>query len=150
MLCSMAFTYTAADLPDGISFDPDTRMLTGTPTTAGEGEITITATGDDGETDTYVVRYAIKADVVPSILPIRTRAFLRDKPIRAIEPRVDDGNPPFSWSASNLPDGLDIDTEMGVISGTPATIGEGNATVMVSDTDGDTATRVFAWRVINM
>ena len=43
------FTYSLSpDLPDGLSFDPDSRALTGTPTTGGEHTMTYTATDADG------------------------------------------------------------------------------------------------------
>ena len=53
-------TYTATGLPDGVAFTPSTRTLSGTPTTAGTGTITITATNSAGS-DTYTIAYTITA-----------------------------------------------------------------------------------------
>ena len=58
----MALTYTASDLPAGISFDATTRTLSGTPTTPGEGTIVITATDENDQTATYEVPYSIVAE----------------------------------------------------------------------------------------
>ena len=35
-------------LPDGVSYDPATKQITGTPTTEGESEVTVTVLGKDG------------------------------------------------------------------------------------------------------
>ena len=36
-------------LPDGVSYDPATKQITGTPTTEGESQVTITVLGKDGQ-----------------------------------------------------------------------------------------------------
>ena len=53
-------TYAAVDLPSGITFDADTRVISGTPTTAGSGTATVTATNDAGTAD-WTVAYTIAA-----------------------------------------------------------------------------------------
>ena len=55
---SPAPTYAASGLPGGLSFDTTTRVLSGTPTAAGSGTITVTATNSAGAADwtaTYTV-----------------------------------------------------------------------------------------------
>ena len=52
-------TYAAVDLPSGITFDAGTRVISGTPTTAGFGTVTITATNSAG-TDDWTVAYTIE------------------------------------------------------------------------------------------
>ena len=47
-------------LPDGISFNSTTRVLSGTPTVAGSGEIRIQATNSEG-TDDWAVAYTVLA-----------------------------------------------------------------------------------------
>ena len=53
-------TYVASVLPAGISFNTSTRVISGTPTSAGSGTITITATNSQGS-DTWTVDYDITA-----------------------------------------------------------------------------------------
>ena len=55
----MAITYTASGLPDGVVFDDETRTITGTPGTAGDGEIVVTATDDNGDPAKYTIPYSI-------------------------------------------------------------------------------------------
>ena len=53
-------TYAAIDLPAGIAFDAGTRVISGTPTTAGSGTATVTATNPAGSA-TWTVAYTIAA-----------------------------------------------------------------------------------------
>ena len=56
-------TYAASGaLPGGLSFDTTTRVLSGTPTAAGSGTITVTATNSEGTAD-WTVAYTFAPDV---------------------------------------------------------------------------------------
>ena len=55
-------TYAASGLPAGLSFNTTTRVLSGTPTAAGSGTITVTATNSAGEAD-WTVAYTFAPDV---------------------------------------------------------------------------------------
>ena len=53
-------TYVAVDAPNGIAFNAGTRVISGTPTTAGSGTITVMATNSAGTAD-WTVAYTIAA-----------------------------------------------------------------------------------------
>ena len=59
---------------------------------------------------------------------------------------------PLTYSATGLPDGLDIDASSGLISGTVAESAAGavpaSVTVTVDDGQGDTVSQTFPWEVI--
>ena len=69
-------TYAAVDLPNGVAFDPATRVISGTPDTAGSGTVTITATNSAGSA-TWTVAYTIAA-AIPALffatIDVTTRA----------------------------------------------------------------------------
>ena len=48
-----ALTYSLTPVVPGLSFDPASRQLTGTPTEAGAHAVTYTATDEQGETDSF-------------------------------------------------------------------------------------------------
>ncbi len=54
-------TYTLAPLPPGLTFNTASRILSGTPTTAGTSNLTYTATNGDGHTDSLTFSITINA-----------------------------------------------------------------------------------------
>ncbi len=51
------------------------------------------------------------------------------------------GVPPYTWSITGLPAGLNYSASTGVVSGTAQSSGTANVTVVLTDTSGQTATR---------
>ena len=58
------------------------------------------------------------------------------------------GVPVYAWSATGLPDGLGINSESGVISGTPTRVGTFQVSVRVTDQAREVATRNYSMEVI--
>ena len=166
----MTLTYEVSGKPDGVEFDSVTRRLTGRPTqisedgktkiTVGddnhelpyEGKVVVTAkfTASNGSalSGSYEVPYIVSENSVPSMHMTGNKVFQVGKPIARFMPRATSGDPPFEWSASGLPAGVSIDSETGVISGTPEATGDGDATVTLTDDDGEDATATLSWRTI--
>jgi hypothetical protein len=55
--------------------------------------------------------------------------------------------PPVTWAAVGLPDGLQIDSVTGVVSGTPVSAGRFQVTVTARDAAGRAASQAFEWTV---
>ncbi len=77
------------DLPDGITFDPETRTISGTPTAQGTGMIRIRATNDGGTAEWSFI-YFIGVEVQPISDPevaafIESRSLSGKAPIYALE-----------------------------------------------------------------
>ena len=76
--------------PDGISFDVTTRVLSGTPTTAGSGTITVRATNSQGSDD-WTVAYTISAAIVPLELADWSQPAATDLEFSALLERTESG-----------------------------------------------------------
>ncbi|MBB6501399.1 putative Ig domain-containing protein [Pedobacter cryoconitis] len=130
-------TYSATNLPPGLSFDPVTRAITGTPTTAGTYTFPVTVSDNEGNTNT--LNYTI---VVKDPLSLAT-ATLPDGTVNVVYPTqtlpaATGGTGPYTYAATNLPPGLTFDPVTRQISGTPTT--SGTFTIMVNVTDAANGT----------
>ena len=139
-------TYSATNLPGGLSINSTTGVISGTFTTGQTRTTTVTATNSEG-TDTVTIAFTIQAALTLSI-PVFSPAT---QP--AVSASVGDtfsldldatGNPTPTYSASNLPPGLEIDTITGVISGTFTGAETSTTTVTATNSEGtDTVTIDF-------
>lgn len=128
------YTYTATGLPPGLSFNPATRAITGTPTQAGNYSVTVTAT--DSQSKTVSASYSLKV-IGQLSLPSATLAngVVGDVYTTQTLPAVSGGTAPYTYLATNLPPGLSFNTVTREISGTP-TVG-GNYTISLTATDAN-------------
>jgi uncharacterized repeat protein (TIGR01451 family) len=111
------------DLPTGLSLDPSTGELSGTPTVISDlttYTITVTNTGGSA-TDTVDI---VVRDIVPTNLDYTPSSFILtlDAPMGPVTPTAG-GGPVVTWSVNpGLPTGLSIDSATGTISGIPTVI----------------------------
>ena len=108
------FTVTPA-LPAGLTLDPTTGQITGTPTTATPAtDYTVTATFTGGKTDTEVINIVVRTPYFDYTLPkytFQANAFV------SVDPNFH-GEVPTAFAVSPaLPDGLALDTGTGTITG---------------------------------
>ena len=144
------YTYTISGLPERLSFNPDTRWISGTPTASGLHQVTFTATDRDLDPVSQTFELNIAADNMPTEPSVDdlhmkvTRAFNLELPAGA------NGDPPYVYTVSVLPSGLDFDDQTRFISGTPDTPGMTNVTYTVTDDDGDPISTDFKVTVYPM
>ena len=144
------YTYTISGLPETLSFNPDTRWISGTPTASGLHQVTFTATDRDLDPVSQTFELNIAADnkpTEPSVDDLHmkvTRAFSLELPEGA------NGDPPYTYTVSVMPSGLDFDDQTRYISGTPDTPGMTNVTYTVTDDDGDPISTDFKVTVYPM
>ena len=138
------FAVTLGSLPTGLSLNPNTGVLSGTPTAAGPFSFTITANdsvlGASGHRD-YAISVAFPPiTVAPASLPDGTVGHPYSQTITG-----SGGTSPYSFSVvvGSLPDGLSLDSATGVLSGTPTTGGPASFRVRATDTNGAPGTRDY-------
>ena len=141
-----------ATLPAGLSFDADSRTLSGTPTALQSAKTyTYTATDTDDDTDALTFTLTIAADTNPSFgtQSIANRTYTKDLAIPSVMlPTGTSGNAPLTYSVSGLPAGLSFDADTRTLSGTPTgTQTAKTATYTVTDLDADTASLTFTLTV---
>jgi large repetitive protein len=125
------YTYTATGLPPGLSINAIGGSISGTPTSAGTFQSTLTAT--DGATHQGSVQLTLT--IYPP-LTLSTASPL--PPATAGQPYsqsigVTGGQPPYAFVLSGAaPTGLAVNS-MGMLTGTPAAPGNYNFTIQVTD-----------------
>ncbi|MEB3356584.1 MAG: putative Ig domain-containing protein, partial [Synechococcales bacterium] len=150
-------TFTAANLPDGLTINPDTGILTGTPTNAAVGthEITITADdGNGGKTSTpfsFTVTNVNDAPVLAN--PLADTSIVEDEVFNFdVSSAFDDidADDVLTYTATGLPSGLTI-SGAGLISGTPvnSNVGTHFVTVTATDLAGRKVSDTFVLTVTN-
>jgi hypothetical protein len=120
-------TFSAVGLPPGLSIDPASGAITGTPTTPGSwtGGITATnAAGSASESLSFVVYDP------PSITSALSDTGKLNEPYNYT---VTASGNPSTYGASGLPPGLSIDPVSGAISGTPTDTGTFAVTLTASN-----------------
>ena len=143
-------TYTLAPLPTGLTFDPDTRVLSGTPTTPGDTTpvygVTDTTTGNTltpapSFTATVVAELGVSAP--------GAQTYPRNAAITALTlPEAAGGTGPYTYtltgpSGGNLPAGLAFATGTRILSGTPTTAGATVLTYTATDSVGNSDPATF-------
>lgn len=133
---------STAGLVPGLSLDPGTGALEGTPSAA--GAFTITVAVRDAASGTASRAYSITINPSPLTLtsPRELPAGLVGEPL-AFRLEASGGSPPYSWTANGLPDGLTLDASSGLLSGAPKVPGAFSFAVRVTDAARATVLELF-------
>ncbi len=142
-------TFTATGLPDGILINSLTGVLSGTPLTENQfTNIAVTVTDDTGSASASFFWSTLPGLIMS---PLFNRTSQANEPIQLQVQTSYTYGGTLAFSATNLPAGLSIEPQTGLISGT---IADGAQTtspyfVNVQVTDGaHSASRSFNWNVI--
>jgi hypothetical protein len=115
-------TFSAAGLPPGLSVNPDSGRISGTPAAVGNFNVTLTAQTPSGQAIATMPLVVLAPRMVSGSPPTIEVAGVVNYQIVAT-------GHPTSFGASGLPDGLQIDSATGVISGVPTLSGTYEVTV---------------------
>ncbi len=150
-------TYSTSELPAGLSFDAETRTLSGTPEAEGTTEVTYTATAGDASVE---LTFSIMVNPMLDFGDLGALFGLFNEGAGKANPAQDDGSGALqltvgvpveltlpeipggtgqkTYTMSGLPAGLSFDAATRTISGTPTE--EGMAVVILTVTDAVGAT----------
>jgi outer membrane protein OmpA-like peptidoglycan-associated protein len=141
------FTWSASNLPPGITINPSTGTLSGVPTASGLYAISITVYGAHGESSSATYSMATFNDpriTTTSLPPIPSNGTAYGQSLTATG-----GTMPYSWAITggSLPAGLTLNTATGQISGVATTPGSASITVTLTDASHLTSTQTLNWLV---
>ncbi len=137
------YTFAVSGLPDGLSATPD-GSISGTPTTAGSVNVSVTVTDSTGATASKSVGLTI----APPPLTITTTSLPSATVGSAVSGTVaaTGGVPPYTFAATGLPTGVTL-SPTGSLAGTPGAPGTSQVSVTVTDSTGKTTTQNFSLTV---
>jgi hypothetical protein len=144
-------TYSATDLPFGLSISSATGAITGSPTMAGTYLTTLTV-NDGAGASSVNLNWTINAtgNVITVTNP-GAQTNTVGTAITSLQIHATDSaaGQTLTYSAAGLPTGLTISSSTGLISGTPSTTTGSpfSATVTVTDTTGAKGTAAFTWTI---
>ena len=116
---SGAITYAATNLPDGLSFDAQTQLISGNPKNAGVYNISLSASNTGGTTNKTLV---LTVGTPPTITSQLTASGTAGDQFSTYTFTAS-GSPTITYEVSNLPQGLTYDAASQKINGTPAFAG---------------------------
>ncbi len=138
-------------LPPGLSLS-NTGVVSGIPTVAGNYTFVLTVTGDDLSSNrsvTMTVNPApTGAPIIQTVSLPTAKVWISPDPIYAAQLNAVGGTLPYAWTASQLPDGLNLGAANGVISGKATGAGTFTFTVSVTATGGATASKDFTLTIV--
>jgi hypothetical protein len=132
-----AWSVSSGTLPTGLSINPSTGVISGTPSVEGTSTFTVQVTDNGTPKQSATKQFSINISTVTPALSITTMSLSAGQVGTAYNQTVNatGGTTPYAWSVSSgtPPTGLSINPSTGVINGTPSAAGTFNFTVQVAD-----------------
>lgn len=133
--------FSAISLPAGLSVNSSSGAITGTPTTVGISNVTISATNAGGS---GIATLVITINPQPPVITNSPLTASGEIGSAFSTYTIAGTNNPTSFSATNLPNGLSVNTSNGSITGTPTSSGVTSVTIGATNAGGTgTATLVI-------
>ncbi len=148
----VVWSVSAGHLPDGVSLNPSTGALTGTPTNPGTYTFSIQATDSNGAKGTNTLTVTVDSAGAPTIETASPLPDATPGEFYAAILGATGGSPPYQWALEqgSLPASLSLASN-GTLSGTPQASEQGVYTFIarVTDSAGEVARKVFQLTIGN-
>jgi putative Ig domain-containing protein/matrixin/Ig-like domain-containing protein len=142
-----SWSLSGGTLPSGLTLDPATGILSGTPSSLGNSSVTIRLTdsrGRSAEKQIVISVTPLQLSVTTESLPLGSMGTNYSSSVTAVG-----GRQPYLWTISqnSLPPGLSLSSASGLISGIPTAAGDFPFTVRVIDADGRSFSKALSINV---
>lgn len=142
-----AWAITSGMLPAGLALGSSTSnsvTISGMPTTAGSASVMLQVTDAAHASSTQTLSFVVDPPAVAFVITNLPGGVINEAYSQTLE--ATSGVPPYVWSiaAGSLPPGLALNTNSGVVSGTPKATGVFAFMVKVTDTNTPTASSATA------
>ena len=127
-----SYTVSSGSLPGGLNLNAATGVISGSPNATGTFSFQITASNAGGNSIPAAMSITVGQSSAPVVTPA-TPSGIRNTPFNF---QIVASNAPTSYAIASgtLPTGLTLDTTIGIISGTPTTVG--TTSVSITATNG--------------
>ncbi len=136
------WSITSGQLPDGLTLEPATGVISGTPTSSGSFPVTVQVddSRNPAQSDSRNFSLNVNAPPPPSIVTDNLPTGFVDG-VFAAKLEVENGVGPFAWSVTggSLPTGISLGGQTGYLTGTPTQSGTFDFTVQVTDSQNPPA-----------
>lgn len=137
---SYTWGLASGSLPPGLQMDLSTGAITGTPTGTGTFQFSVLLSDATGATTQRALSILVNPTLslsTTALDPVMAGAAYLQK-LTALG-----GTKPYTWTSTELPAGLTLNSATGILSGTVTEGGEYYFYVRVTDFDGDSVEKLF-------
>ncbi|WP_332836482.1 putative Ig domain-containing protein [Staphylococcus epidermidis] len=139
-----AVTNKVEGLPEGVTFDETTNTISGTPSEVGSYTVTVTATDENGNSETTTFTIDVEDTTKPTVEDIADQTQEVNTEITPITIESEDNSGrAVTNKVEGLPDGVTFDETTNTISGTPSEVGSYTVTVTTTDESGNATETMF-------